>query len=156
MSGVVGTGVIAQVGFIVKDIETTKRKWAEFLGIEVPPTVGCGDYEVTQTEYKGQPAKNAECVMAFMDIAPGVQLELIQPNEEPSVWRDFLNEKGEGMHHLAFNVQGMSEKITACENFGMRLEQRGEYGDASGRYAYLSAYDDLKLLVELLESGPKQ
>ena len=32
MPGVVGTGLFAQVGFIVKDVETTKRKWAEFLG----------------------------------------------------------------------------------------------------------------------------
>ena len=36
MSGIVGTNLLAQVGFIVKDIETTKRKWAAFLGMEVP------------------------------------------------------------------------------------------------------------------------
>ena len=36
--------------------------------------------------------------------------------------------------------------------FGMVLEQKGEYGDASGRYTYMNAYKDLKCIVELLES----
>lgn len=30
MAGVVGTNLVAQVGFIVKDVEATKKKWAEF------------------------------------------------------------------------------------------------------------------------------
>ena len=33
MSGVVGTNLVAQVGFIVKDIEAAKEKWAQFLGV---------------------------------------------------------------------------------------------------------------------------
>lgn len=153
MKGVVGTNLVAQVGFIVKDVEATKAKWAEFLGVEAPPTVPCGDYAITQTEYKGQPAPEANCLMAFFDVGPGLQLELIQPNENPSTWREFLNEHGEGMHHLAFNVKnGMQKAIIDCTEFGMKLEQKGEYGDGSGRYAYLSAYEPLKVLVELLES----
>ena len=51
MAGIVGTHLVAQVGFIVKDIEATKRKWAAFLGVDVPPTQPCGDYEITRTEY---------------------------------------------------------------------------------------------------------
>lgn len=42
MSGVVGTNLVAQVGFIVKDIYETKKKWAEFLGVEEPPAVEAG------------------------------------------------------------------------------------------------------------------
>ena len=102
MAGTVGTGLFAQVGFIVKDVETTKRKWAEFLGVDVPETQPAGDYAVTQTTFEGRPAPEASCLMAFFDVGPGLQLELIQPNEAPSTWRNFLNEHGEGMHHIAF------------------------------------------------------
>ncbi len=35
MSGVIGTNLVAQVGFIVKDVEETKKKWAEFLGVAI-------------------------------------------------------------------------------------------------------------------------
>ena len=38
MAGIVGTHLVAQVGFIVKDIEETKKKWAAFLGADVPET----------------------------------------------------------------------------------------------------------------------
>ena len=49
MNGVVGTDLVCQVGFIVKDINATKKKWAEFLGVEEPEAALCGEYETTQT-----------------------------------------------------------------------------------------------------------
>ncbi len=36
MNGVVGTELVCQVGFIVKDINEAKKKWAQFLGVEEP------------------------------------------------------------------------------------------------------------------------
>lgn len=154
MNGVVGTDLVCQVGFIVKDIYATKKKWAEFLGVEEPEASPCGDYEITKTEFKGEPAPKANSLLAFFDVGPGLQLELIQPNEAPSTWRNYLNEHGEGIHHVAFNIKGMkmAEAVKRCEDFGMNLEQKGEYGDASGRYTYMNGYEDLKCIVELLES----
>ena len=151
MAGTIGTSIVTQVAFIVKDVVASKKKFAEFLGLPVPENVDCGEYAVTQTQFMGKPAPDALCTMAFFDVGPGLQIELIEPNEAPSVWRNFLVEHGEGIHHIAFNVKGMNDKIIACENFGMKLVQKGEYGDASGCYAYLEAQDDLKCLVELLE-----
>jgi len=152
MPGILGTNTMTQIGFIVRDIETTKKKFAALFGIEPPPCFDGGQYEVTGTTFKGAPAPDANCLMAFFDVGPGLQLELIQPNGVPSVWQDFLDENGEGMHHIAFNVKGMDEKIQICEDFGMKLVQRGKYGNAKGEYAYLDAYADLKCLFELLES----
>ena len=80
MAGVVGTHLVAQVGFIVKDIEETKRKWAELLGVDVPETQPCGDYEIMQTVFEGKPAPKANSLLAFIDVNPGLQIELIQPN----------------------------------------------------------------------------
>jgi len=152
MQGVLGTNVITQVAVIVKDIETTKKKYAEFFGVEAPPTVEPGDFEVTQTAYMGNPAPLAKCKMAFFNVGDQLSFELIEPNGEKSTWQDFLDEKGEGLHHIAFGVKGTDEKIAACEKLGMKLTQRGKYGDASGQYAYLDATADLKCFVELLES----
>lgn len=154
MAGVVGTNLIAQVGFIVKDVEKTKKDWAKFLGVEVPPTQPVGDYEITQTEYQGKPAPKASCKMAFFDIGPGIQLELIEPNEEPSTWRDFLDKKGEGIHHVAFQIKDSKACIANAEANGLKLVQHGIYGDGSGEYNYLEA-PDLKCIVELLESYRK-
>lgn len=151
MPGVVGTHLFAQVGFIVNDIEETKKKWAAFLGVDVPETQLCGDYEVMQTTFQGKPAPEANSLLAFFDVGPGLQLELIQPNEAPSTWRNFLNEHGEGMHHIAFQVKNSAEQVANAEAAGLRLVQHGTYGDRSGEYNYLEA-PDLKCIVELLES----
>ncbi len=154
MTGTVGTNLIAQVGFIVRDVEESKKKWAAFLGVDVPETQPIGDYKITGTRYKGEPAPDAYCWMAFFDVGPGIQLELIQPNEEHSTWRDFLNEHGEGMHHIAFQVQNSAEKVASAEAAGLKLVQHGVYGDGSGEYNYLDA-PDLHCIIELLESYQK-
>jgi len=155
MSGLVNTNVITQVGFIVKNVEKTKKKWADFLGVPVPATVQAGDYEITQTKYKGKPAPKAKCLMAFFDAGPNMQLELIQPNGEKSTWQDFLDKHGEGIHHIAFNVNGMEKILKTCEEADIKCVQRGKYGDASGEYAYLDAAKDYKCVIELLESYKK-
>jgi len=152
MSGILGTNVVTQIALIVKDIEVTKKKFAEFFGVEPPPHFDGGKYEVTETVYMGNPAPKANAYLAFFNVGPNVSLELIQPNGEQSTWQDFLDEKGEGLHHIAFGIKDMDSKIEACEKFGMTLTQRGKYGDASGEYAYLDATKDLKCFLELLES----
>jgi len=152
MAGILGTSRLTQVGFIVKDVEKTKRKFAEFLGVDVPATIDGGKYEVTGTTYQGQPAPDANCLMAFFDVGPGIQLELIQPNGAASTWRAFLDEHGEGMHHLAFGISDTEKKLLLCQDFGLPPVQRGKYGDGSGEYAYLDANQDLKCFIETLES----
>ena len=71
----------SQVGFVVNDLETTKRVYAALFGVEVPPTIDGGVYEVNRCSVYGKPAPDAACNMAFIDLRPGVQLELIEPNQ---------------------------------------------------------------------------
>jgi len=152
MKPLMGTNAICQVGIIVKNIEKTKQKWAAFFGVPVPPTVQAGDYEITQTKYKGKKAPKARCQMAFFDAGPNMQLELIQPNGEKSTWQDFLDKHGEGIHHIAFKVNGTEKIIKASEEAGFKCVQQGKYGDGGGEYAYLDTVKDLKCIVETLES----
>jgi len=150
--GVIGTNTLTQVALVVNDIEKSKKRFAEFFGVDVPPTIGAGNFAITKTEVKGKPSPDAKCSMAFFSVGNGVSLELIEPNETPSVWRDFLNERGEGIHHIAFGVKGMEIVIKSCEDFGMTLVQKGNYGDGSGCYSYLEGGEGLPLILELLES----
>lgn len=151
MAGVLNSLRMTQVGFIVRDVETTKKAWAEFLGMPVPPTVTSGEYDVTGTVVEGIPAPEAACKMAFFELE-NIQLELIEPNGAKSTWQDFLDTHGEGIHHIAFGVNGTSEKLLTCEALGMPCAQRGKYGDASGEYAYVDATQQLKCFIETLES----
>ena len=150
---IIGTNVLTQVALVVKDIEKTKTRLAELFCIDGPPTIEAGEFAITQTEIHGIPAPDAKCRMAFFSVGNGVQLELIEPNETPSVWRDLLNEKGEGFHHIAFGVKDSNGVIKSCEDFGMELVQKGFYGSGDGCYSYLSGDKaGLPMIIELLES----
>jgi catechol 2,3-dioxygenase-like lactoylglutathione lyase family enzyme len=146
--GVLGTNVIAQVAIIVRDIERTSRKMADFFGVEPPAWFWTDPQEKARTRYRGEPTE-ARAKLAFFDMG-SLQLELIEPDEHPSTWREFLDEHGEGVHHIAFVVKGMQEKIRALEQMGMPLVQKGEY--TGGRYAYFDTVNDLKVMLELLEN----
>jgi methylmalonyl-CoA/ethylmalonyl-CoA epimerase len=146
---ILGTNVVTQVGILVHDIEKAARFYADFLGVEVPPIQMTDEPEKAQTKYKGKPSV-ARAKLAFFNIGPTLDLELIEPTKEPSTWRDDLDRKGEGVHHLAFVIKGMKEKIAKLEQNGMPLLQTGEY--TGGRYAYCDGNRDLKVIVELLEN----
>jgi len=152
MASIIGSDTLTQVGFIVRDIEVTKKKFAEFFGVDAPANIDGGKYEITGTTVMGEPAPDANCLMAFFNLNNNVQIELIQPNGIKSTWQDYLDEHGEGIHHIAFNVKNMGDKIDTCKKNGMKCVQQGKYGDGGGEYAYMDASSDLKCMIELLEN----
>ncbi|MGA2615219.1 MAG: VOC family protein [Spirochaetia bacterium] len=146
---ILGTRTVTQIGLIVNDIESAAHVYADFLGVGKPSIIITDELDKAQTRFKGKPTK-ARAKLAFFDIGPSLQLELIQPDDEQSTWREDLNRRGEGFHHIAFQIKGMKDKIEALGRKGVPLVQTGEY--TGGRYAYLDGSRDLKLTVELLEN----
>ena len=146
--GGLGTVTVTQVGIIVRDIEAKAQAWAEVLGLPVPEIMITDPYERAQTEYKGEPS-NARAKLAFFHLGQ-VELELIEPIGEPSTWLDQLDEHGDSLHHIAFEIKGMPDKVAYLEAKGLALVQRGEY--PGGRYAYVDGSAQLGAILELLEN----
>jgi len=143
-----GTVTMTQVGIIVQDIEAKARAWAEVLGLPVPEIMITDTYERAQTEYNGKPS-NARAKLAFFHLGQ-VDLELIEPVGKPSTWQDQLDEHGDSLHHIAFEIEGMSAKVAYLGAKGLPLVQRGEY--PGGRYAYINGNAQLGAILELLEN----
>lgn len=149
--GYLGNNVITQVGIIVHDIEKSAREFAEFFGLPVPKWAWTGGFEQAKTSYRGNDSP-AKAKLAFMKFGQ-VEIELIEPDHSPSIWREYLDEHGEGIQHLAFVISGMKERVAALEKSGHVLLQRGEY--SGGRYSYMDTTSTLKTVVELLENDPR-
>jgi methylmalonyl-CoA/ethylmalonyl-CoA epimerase len=147
--GILGSHVVTQVGLLVHDIEKTAQTYADFLGVAKPEIKVTDVVEKSQAKYRGSPTK-ARAKLAFFKVGQGLELELIEPDSEPSTWREDLNRRGEGVHHIAFQIKGMKEKLADLQKENMPLVQSGEY--TGGRYAYVDANKDLKVLIELLEN----
>jgi catechol 2,3-dioxygenase-like lactoylglutathione lyase family enzyme len=139
---------IVQVGVVVPDIEEAVRAWTPLLGIERPEVIITDTVDVAHTEYRKRPTP-ARAKIAFIKLGQ-VTLELIQPVDKPSTWRDQLKTHGPSIHHIAFEVKNMAERIAELAEHGLRLLQRGDY--RGGRYAYLEGQKRFGAVVELLEN----
>lgn len=142
-----GDTIVMQVGIIVQDIEAKARAWSQVLGLPMPAIIVTDPVEQAQTEYRGQPTP-ARARLAFFRLGQ-VAVELIEPLGSPSTWRDQLDAHGESVHHIAFAVQGMKERLAYLAANGLPLIQKGEY--TGGRYAYVEGAATLGVILELLE-----
>ena len=71
-------------------------------------------------------------------------------DDTPSVWLEYLEKNGEGLHHIAFGCKNMKETTERLAGEGFPTVARGEY--KGGRYAYVDSTDQLTLMLELLEN----
>lgn len=145
---VLGTRRVCQIAVVVRDIDRAARHWSAFLGLPIPPTFTTDPgLKVGQT-FLGRPS-DAQCKLAFFEMENTV-IELIQPLGGASSWHAVLDEKGEGVHHIAFNVEGTAAKTATLAAHGIPVMHQG--GDpATGQFTYLDSRDKLGLIVELLE-----
>lgn len=142
------TNVVTQIGILVRDIETTAKAYAGFFNMAVPSIEQTGSFDESQQHYKGDPVES-RAKLAFFNMG-NIQIELIEPDSGPSTWREHLDTHGEGVHHIAFEINGMKHVISNLEERDMPLVQKGEY--EGGRYAYIDSFKELKVMIELLEN----
>lgn len=143
-----GNNVVTQVGLIVRDIESKARAWSEILGLPMPEIIVTDTVDKAHTEYNGKPT-TARAKLAFFHMGQ-LDVELIEPIDGPSTWKDQLDGYGDSLHHIAFEIKGMQEKSAILNSQGVPLIQRGEYD--GGRYAYFDGAARLGTILELLEN----
>ena len=129
---------ITQVAIAVHNLPLVVENYWKILGI------GFGkiyDWEyplVSSRTYHGKPAWSREMICHAM--VGSVQLELMQPVDGPSLYRDFLEEHGEGIHHLQFLVSDFDEaNRILTEEYGFTDLQGGSCGctEKGCRYNYI-------------------
>ena len=152
IDGLIVSDRIVHIGIVVEDIVETTKKYEAILGVKVGHTGITGDYEETGVTYKDLPSK-ARCKLAFFQVGETMEIELLEPDHEPSVWRDYLNEHGEGFHHMSFIVKSMDKTIEDLSEEGIPLVQRANF--EGGGYAYVDTLAQLKIMTEIMEVNNK-
>lgn len=143
-----GNNVVTQIGFVVEDIEKSSRAYADLFGVEVPEINITDPLEKSHTAYRGEPTE-ARAKLAFFRLE-NITIELIEPVGGPSIWQEFLDTKGEGVHHIAFQVDDLDGHIALLEQNGGQLVQRGDF--TGGSYTYVDTTPRLGTIIELLTS----
>ena len=135
---------ISQIGIVVKDMDRAIEYYEKVLGLGplVRPEI-----KYDEKFYYGKPVDSI-WIMGFCSLGP-VELELIQPITGPTIYHDFLKEKGEGMHHLGFDVRDIDEKIALCKKMGIRIIQSGQ--GSTSRFVYLDTAAVGGVIFELIQ-----
>ncbi|MFO7741514.1 MAG: VOC family protein [Anaerolineae bacterium] len=131
---------INQVAIVVEDLEQVAENYWTILGIG-PWAIYEWEYPlVYDRTYRGEPAWARERI-ALVQVG-NVQLELVQPVEGPSIYRDWLDEHGEGLHHLNFLVDDVGEAVDVLTEEGFESLQGGRFGprEQKGAYNYVDIW----------------
>ena len=134
-----------QIAFVVKDLAAAERFFTEKLG--VPRFFRLEDVKVYEAFYRGGPGD------FHIDIALGYagdsQIELIQHLSGRSIYKEFLDKRGEGLHHLGFIVPDHEKVIADFTANGFPVIQSGRIGNNPGvRFAYFDTEAAIGALME--------
>jgi catechol 2,3-dioxygenase-like lactoylglutathione lyase family enzyme len=82
-----------------------------------------------------------------------MRIELIQPLSGETVYSDFIEEHGYGVHHFGLLVDDMESALDLAAKAGYEMIMDGSgFGlDGDGHYAYLDTEDALGVTLELID-----
>jgi methylmalonyl-CoA/ethylmalonyl-CoA epimerase len=142
---------VAQVGFVVKDLEATVEAYHRLFGIGPWHFYTYGKPLVKRMTRRGRPTEYRMRV-ALSWLGP-LRIELIQPLEGDTVYEEFVREHGYGVHHLGILVKDADAALASAAKVGLAMTMDGAgFGvDGDGHYAYLDTDALLGTTIELIE-----
>jgi methylmalonyl-CoA/ethylmalonyl-CoA epimerase len=135
-----GLGKIHHVALIVRSIDESLGLWRDLLGLELETVMEIGDDRVR---------------IAFLGVGES-KVELVEPTDDTTGVARFLAAKGEGFHHVCFEVANLAETLLRLEIDGLELIDSAPRRGAEGPVAFLHPRSCHGVLVELIEApgGP--
>jgi methylmalonyl-CoA/ethylmalonyl-CoA epimerase len=147
---------VAQIGILVKDLESTVELYWKVFGIGPWQFYTYGKPLVKHMTYHGKPA-SYHMRLALANCGT-TRIELIQPCEGETVYADFVRDHGYGIQHIGILVDDMQAALQQAEAAGIRMIQDGAgFGvDGDGHYAYLDTEEAYGVTIELIQRPSKR
>ncbi len=125
---------IAHLGLACQDNQIVKMLYADNLDLPVASEEMVGELKV-----------------AFVPVGE-TNLELVQSTQEDGVIAKYVGKKGEGIHHLAFEVENIEEALKELKERGVQLiDQEPRPGAHNCKVAFLHPKATHGVLIELVE-----
>lgn len=131
---------LIQIAITVKDIEKAAKTWANLFNVPVPEIRHNLPVKDENLTYRGMPAfyglKHANIQFGKLVV------ELLEPDENDSTFKEFLDKHGNGVHHLGFQVGEKRDIIiNELEDMGYVMRTIGFY--PGGSWTVVDSEDDL-------------
>jgi methylmalonyl-CoA epimerase len=133
-------GKIHHVAIVVRSIDGSIPLWRDLLGLELEDVM---DIPTDQVR------------IAFLGVGES-KVELVEPTDDTTGVSRFLESKGEGFHHVCFEVDNLAEALIRLELDGLELIDTAPRRGAEGPVAFIHPRSCQGVLVELIEApgGP--
>lgn len=129
---------IAHIGIAVHKIEDALPFYTDGLGLVVE--------SIEEVESEG-------VKIAFLKVGE-TRIELLEPLYESSPIQGFLDKKGEGIHHIAFEVDDIHPRITQLKHKGVKLiNEEPKSGAHQSEIAFIHPKSTHGVLVELCQQA---
>jgi methylmalonyl-CoA/ethylmalonyl-CoA epimerase len=138
---------IDQVCVVVRDLQKTREHYWTHLGIGPWKIYLFEEILLREMTIKGKHAKYSMHV-AICEME-NILIELIQPLAGDTIYREHLEQKGEGLHHLGLIVENLDLEIERFETGGIGTLQTGRFQE--GGFAYLDTQEKFGTILELIE-----
>ncbi|RLD85421.1 MAG: methylmalonyl-CoA epimerase [Bacteroidetes bacterium] len=127
---------IEHIGIAVKSLDEAIPYYENVLGLKCYAIEEVADQKVKTAFFKAGQTK----------------LELLEPTDPESPVAKFIEKRGEGIHHLAFTVDGVEQALEEVAEKGVRLIDKKPRPGAEGlNIAFLHPKSTFGVLTELCE-----
>jgi len=132
---------IEHIGIAVKNLDESIKFYEDVLGLQC---------------YNVEEVKDQKVRTAFFQVGD-TKIELLESTDPEGPIGKFVEKKGEGIHHMAFAVENIEEKLKMAEENGVRLIDKEPRKGAEGLdIAFLHPKSTNGVLTELCEDKSKK
>lgn len=130
---------VHHVGVVVRDMEQAMRFYRDTLGLRV---------------HKQQTIEDQGVKAALLTLGDS-EIELLEPVVEDNGVARYLQSRGEGLHHVCFEVDSVDRDLAALKQRDVELIDQEPRIGLAGRICFLHPRAMLGALVELCEPLPE-
>jgi methylmalonyl-CoA/ethylmalonyl-CoA epimerase len=141
---------ISQVAVVVKDMKETIRNYWKILGLGPWTIYTFAPPALKNMIVHGKPVGYS---MRLAETTVGsVIIEVIEPLEGPSIYREFLEQKGGGPHHIAcYKVPDVQKALAGFKKMGIEVLQSGKFDEVE--FYYMDTEKTLGVVTEIVKDG---
>ena len=129
---------IEHIGIAVKDISASNELFSKLFG---------------EPHYKVEAVESEGVKTSFFKVGEN-KIELLEATKEDSPIAKFIEKKGEGIHHIAFDVENIEEEIIRLKKEGfIVLNDTPKKGADNKLVAFLHPKTTNGVLIELCQEN---
>jgi methylmalonyl-CoA/ethylmalonyl-CoA epimerase len=102
-----------------------------------------------------QPVPSQKVTEAIFKTNGGVEIDLLEPMGPDSTVAKFLEKRGEGLHHIALEVDDTDGELKSIEKKGFQLIDKEGRDGAAGKVGFVHPKSVNGVLVELVQPRKK-